>query len=1749
MELETLEVLLEVNTKNIKDSIGRVMPDIQKLLSSIEGASGQIMRKTEKNLDMSDSFKRMEKTLNDFTSGFSKQLDRMEKVSKKKSATISTNMAQGFKTTRTQAGKEVDLMVKDINAKMNQAKAKQAQIAELTAKRSVAVSNKDSGSIVKYDNQIATAEQQMIRYRNAAMKMSRDIKREFEQVPQSLDAITKSMDQNEPRIETMRRKIAQFEADRKNQMKTIGGFGGDKTGFKQVDTPDSFKTLEKIQVETAKMNKLISENDKLQQAYAQTEDRSRTLRSAVEQLGSAFDGNSVKTGNAALGMKTVARSSDEARSVWSRFGGVFTRVSNNIAHGARQTGGATLNFFTRFNRSTKQATRNTNSLGRSSSRFSKVIGQLSRRILVYGILYKGIMALATGMNSALKTNDQYASSLNQIKVNMLTAFYPIYQAILPAINALMSALAKVTGYMASFVATMFGTTYSAAKKGAEGLYDNVQAMNETGKGASKAKEKVKELQNSLMGFDEINKIGLAVDSEDDTDSNADKNKVNFGVPDVQTPKWLTDFAARARDIFSRLFAPIKAAWDKHGQKVMDAWKYALGEVWGLAKEIGKSFMKVWTNGTGERFIGNLLQLLALVLNIVGDIAKAFKDAWKENERGTKLIQSIFDMFNSLLEVIIVIGETFREVWNDGTGERIAGNILETFTKLFEGVAYLGDNFKKAWLEADVGKRIFEELLGYVDLVFEATNKIAGSFKDWARDLNFTPMLEAVEGMLSNITPIVEDALAGLSWIFDNILLPITKWALENAIPAAIDVISAAFGTLDSVVDAMKPALQWLWDEILKPIADWTGGVIVSVLESLADALEKIGDFVDDHGTGFSNFVVAFGAFAATLMVINGATQIIGIITGLSAGLAAMGGLSGVLTAVGGAIGGIVTMLGGPWAIGIALAVAAGVLLWKNWDKVKEKADQLKTWISDKWSVIKEKTKTYFGDIQDTMVGHIKAATGMSEDELNDLAEETDGVFGFMWGATKKAFPAIKELVADNTKKAAAAASEKFAEMKKNVGKRSKEIWDDTKTKFSDVNTWITDKTDTAKRKGSSAFYELKRNAGTYFGNVWSDTKEKWGNVYSEITNKSGSARTNAINAFSNMKTRTGDHLNAIKDSTKTAFDKITSWSEGLGGRIAKGLRGGIKAVKSAAAGIANGMVSVVGKAVNGVIKGINWTLSKVGAGDNKLKGWTVPTYAKGTDGHPGGPALVNDGYGSNYQEAYQLPTGEKGLFPKQRNMLVNLPKGSKVLSGPKTSEMYGNVPRYAKGIGDWMKEKWDGAKEMAGDIWSYAKDPSKLVDIAISKYVNLTKAIEPTLSIAKGGVGTIAKEATNYVKGFFDRADGGGEGYTGGVNFNGLVKTDHFGWRTHPITGARNFHKGVDYAGGMGMGHPINAQTDGKVTFAGWNNGGYGNAVQMRNGIFDFMYAHLSKILVSRGDNIKKGQRLGLMGSTGMSTGPHIHYEVYKNGQPIDPEISIPGLTGSEPSKQGKGVERWKATIQKALRMNGLSTSPAYVNAWMRQIQTESGGNEKAVQSDSVWDVNTAAGNPARGLLQTIPQTFNAYKHNGYNDIYNGFHNALAAINYAKNRYGASGMLDVIGHGHGYENGGMVTRNSYRVGEGNKKELIIPLERKNRALELLEVAKSYLGVEDMGPLEMPQVFVTSPTKQFETPAPAMDSQGGLSGMADKIAQALSVYAEGNQGTDGPTEIVMEVQGDKIGEIVIKHINKKTKQTGIVPIKI
>lgn len=109
-----------------------------------------------------------------------------------------------------------------------------------------------------------------------------------------------------------------------------------------------------------------------------------------------------------------------------------------------------------------------------------------------------------------------------------------------------------------------------------------------------------------------------------------------------------------------------------------------------------------------------------------------------------------------------------------------------------------------------------------------------------------------------------------------------------------------------------------------------------------------------------------------------------------------------------------------------------------------------------------------------------------------------------------------------------------------------------------------------------------------------------------------------------------------------------------------------------------------------------------------------------------------------------------------------------------------------------------------------------------------------------------------------------------------------FGYRIDPIYKTTKMHAGLDFAAPQGT--PIYATADGVVTMAGYSDAGYGNHVIINHGYnYETLYGHMYRIKVKRGQRVKRGEVIGWVGSTGKSTGPHLHYEVHKRGNPVDP--------------------------------------------------------------------------------------------------------------------------------------------------------------------------------------------------------------------------------------------------------------------------
>lgn len=135
------------------------------------------------------------------------------------------------------------------------------------------------------------------------------------------------------------------------------------------------------------------------------------------------------------------------------------------------------------------------------------------------------------------------------------------------------------------------------------------------------------------------------------------------------------------------------------------------------------------------------------------------------------------------------------------------------------------------------------------------------------DINFEPLINSFNKVKEAAQPLITTIKDGLKWLYDNVLVPLAKWTIQDLLPAFLNLIAGALTVLNPLITAFKPIFQWFWNNFLEPIAKWTGGVIVDTLNLLADVLTKIGNWMSDNQSVVTGMEIAvLGFFGAWKVV-------------------------------------------------------------------------------------------------------------------------------------------------------------------------------------------------------------------------------------------------------------------------------------------------------------------------------------------------------------------------------------------------------------------------------------------------------------------------------------------------------------------------------------------------------------------------------------------------------------------------------------------------------------------------------------------------------------------------------------------------------------------------------------------------------------------------------------------------------------------------------------------------------------------
>ena len=397
---------------------------------------------------------------------------------------------------------------------------------------------------------------------------------------------------------------------------------------------------------------------------------------------------------------------------------------------------------------------------------------------------------------------------------------------------------------------------------------------------------------------------------------------------------------------------------------------------------------------------------------------------------------------------------------------------------------------------------------------EATQEASNVF---GKAFDFTNIISSFNKLKEAATPVIETIGTGLKWAWDNVLVPFGKWTIEDALPATLNVFSGALKVLNPLLESLGRVLQPVWENVLKPVLSWTGDAIVTVLNGLGDALDRIGTWMTENEE-----TVDF--MTKTVLGFFGAWQV----TKLLAFIEMSGGVTAAIkTLVGGSVlGAAITKLKS-WGETIALTIMyagdfikklnLGGVAVKAWNTICVIATTVGKGLVAVFKLLTGKVGLIIAAIALLVTGIITLIKNW--DKVKEAGEKA-------WTAIKKAWGTAGTWFKTTLTNAWNGAKNVFNDAKT----WATGVWNKVKSGFNQTVSWFKTTFTNAWNGAKGAF----NTARTWAGGVWSNIKAGFGNVAGWFKTTFTNAWTNVKNVFSSG----GKIFNGIKDGILNGLKKV-----------------------------------------------------------------------------------------------------------------------------------------------------------------------------------------------------------------------------------------------------------------------------------------------------------------------------------------------------------------------------------------------------------------------------------------------------------------------------------------------------------------------------------------------------------------------------------------------------------------------------------
>ena len=538
-----------------------------------------------------------------------------------------------------------------------------------------------------------------------------------------------------------------------------------------------------------------------------------------------------------------------------------------------------------YNQKADQASKSTDKLAKSGDKATKSFektGKASKglkgafaTLLKYSFGIRSLYVLVNKLRSALvggfqnlaqysgDTNGSISmlwSSLVRLQNALATAFAPILTVVAPILSKFIDLLSTTASYVSMFFSFLSGkSTYTRAiavqKNYAASLGDTASAAKDA---ADATEDAAKAAEDYLSPLDDINKFT----AEDSTSSKTPSSGGGSGGTGATGPMFedvaITNIPIleKLKDILSQIFKPFKQAWEQEGKATIAAAKLAFTNLKSLAKDVGKSMLEVWTNGTGTQLLATALQIVQAILTTIGRIAGKLDEAWNKNSVGTAIIQAIANILQKILDFVN------RIAWAtaDWAAKLDFYPLLDSIRQLLESISplvekignFLGDVYEKivlpflTWLIETALPTVIEWLGKFFDFLSE---------HQWIVDLLGATLIGVFAA--SKIVPKVKDIQHAIELLMDIIgekgLIGLLGGPLALAIVAIVAILVLLVTHWDEVKKTMSDIKDWIRDAFVR---DWTEefGVIGKFLNAWFANIKNLWDGIKKVFNGIITFI-------------------------------------------------------------------------------------------------------------------------------------------------------------------------------------------------------------------------------------------------------------------------------------------------------------------------------------------------------------------------------------------------------------------------------------------------------------------------------------------------------------------------------------------------------------------------------------------------------------------------------------------------------------------------------------------------------------------------------------------------------------------------------------------------------------------------------------------------------------------------------------------------------------------------------